>query len=354
MNWRMHGLDNGLGDWTESWDALNQVLYNAHPLYDSRFVSALLRHFGTGGERLLVHSSGADIDGMMILSRARRGVYRTFLPAQAQVCPVLVNSTALLDDVFHSLQPVTLAVDLMCQDPLYSPFGDQARLVNAERCHHALTMNIALDGDFDGYWSSRSKNLRSNIRRYRHRLQKESLQENMVLLDEPRDLHDAVARYGVLESNGWKGRAGTAVAIDNLQGAFYSEVLKAFAASARGHVYEYYLNDALVASRLAISNTDMLVILKTTYDETYAKFAPGRLLLYRVIEQGFVRGNSKSVELYTNANQDQLSWATGSRNIDHFTLYRNGAVRSLHRLVHGVKRMFPRLERKQPSGTTEQ
>jgi hypothetical protein len=66
----------------------------------------------------------------------------------------------------------------------------------------------------------------------------------------------------------------------------------------------------------------MTVILKTAYDESIARFAPGRLLLHEVLNHAFQEKRNKRVEFYTNATQDQLAWATGQRVISHVTCFR--------------------------------
>lgn len=337
MNWGAFSLRGGLGDWVTPWDLLNRALYSAHPLFDSRFMSALLRYFGAGDEMLLVHATASLIDGMLILAPHRRGVYRTFVPAQAQITPVLATSPTVLRNLFTALRPTVVAVDLMCQDLRYIPDGGAEWPKRTMRLRHAMTMSIDLQGDFGHYWGSRPKNLRKNIHRYEHRLERADRSVRLVVTENPGEMPAAVRRYGELECRGWKGRAGTAVDPDGAQGRFYVDVLTSFAATGAASVYEYYIGDRLAASRLVIGNDEMAVILKTTYDEELREFAPGRLLLYRVLEREFEQHRRRRVEFYTNATRDQLEWATDTREIAHVTLYRNDLVRVAHGVARRVK-----------------
>ena len=198
---------------------------------------------------------------------------------------------------------------------------------------HALTINIDVAGEaagFDAYWAQRSKKLSQNIRRYAHRLEKDGGGRQLLRLTEAAQMGAAVARYGELESSGWKGREGTAIRIDNAQGEFYREVLERFAASGQGAVYECWFGDRLAASRLVIGSPAMLVMLKTSYDESLSEFAPGRLLLFDLIRQTFAEGGCRTIEFYTNATPDQLAWATGQRTIRHVTVFRNAGVRLVY------------------------
>ena len=82
-----------------------------------------------------------------------------------------------------------------------------------------------------------------------------------------------------------------------------------------------------------------LVILKTTYDERLSKYAPGRVLLKRLLEQHSSACPTGNVEFYTNATRDQLSWATDSRAIRHIRLFRNASatlgLMALRMTAHG-------------------
>ena len=129
---------------------------------------------------------------------------------------------------------------------------------------------------------------------------------------EPDAIVAAVDRYSVLESAGWKGRNGTALHPDNLQGEFFRRVMQRFAHRASARVWELWIDGQLAASRLAIGTPDMLVMLKTTYDEQLARYAPGMLLLRRVIEEEFTAARHRRIEFYTNATPAQHAWATDS------------------------------------------
>jgi hypothetical protein len=137
---------------------------------------------------------------------------------------------------------------------------------------------------------------------------------------------EAVDRYGLLESEGWKGRDGTALHPQNVQGRLYRELLETFAQQGNAVAYELYAGEQLAASRLMISGPSMHVMLKTTYKESLRQHAPGRLLLYLALEDLLKPQQSRPVEFFTRANQDLLIWATGTRELVTSTIYRHGAV----------------------------
>ncbi|MGE5493621.1 MAG: GNAT family N-acetyltransferase, partial [Actinomycetota bacterium] len=243
-------------------------------------------------------------------------------------------------------------IDLLCQDPAFSPAFRCGRIpVRTQR--HALTMNVRTEGSFDAYWSERSKNLRATIRTRANRVTKAGLQPRLVCLTGTEQMRDAVGRFAALETSGWKGRAGTALGSDSIQGPFYADIMERFAETGQAFVYEYWLDDRLAASQLAIAAGSMLVLLKTTYNEEFAYYSPGRLLLREVIRDGFERFPGGAVEFYTNADSDQLAWATGQRWIEHVTLYRNPAVEQLMTGVQSLRRRLQAALRR-PSPQAEQ
>lgn len=335
MSWDVIRLQGGLGEHRAQWDRLNARVYGDHPLFSSKFVDPLLRHFGTGAEFLCVQGAhGREPDGMLILTPGGKGRWSSFLPDQAQLAPVLMESARTLNGLFGALPGVCWTIELLCQDPLYCPAGS----FESELHHdHALTMNIAVEGGFEEYWQQRPKKLVQNVRRYRKRALEDAQHCAMHMVESPADMQEAVLRYAALESAGWKGTEGTAVGPDNKQGRFFLEVMQAFAQEGKATTYEFFVGERLAASRLMIRNDQMLVALKTTYDETLAQLAPGRLLLHDLLACEFERQRVKAIEFYTNATVDQLAWSTASRNIRHTNAFRN-------RFIGASYVVFKRLE----------
>ncbi len=338
--WEITKLAGTLGARAADWDVLNQRLCRSNPVLDSRFVDALLKFFGTGDEYLCVLGLVDAPVAMCIMKPMGRGIWTTFLPSQAQIGPALLADGSEISSLMRELPGVVGSVDFLCQD---SAFGDlsSGAIPNVSK-DHALTMNISLEGGFDNYWEQRSKQLKKNFRRYEHRVEEDQLTQSFRRLSNRADVEQAVVRYGELESKGWKGNAGTAVGAENLQGRFYMTVMSCFAELGHAFAYELWLDDKLAASRLAIWSEGMIVILKTTYDETLDKYAPGRLLLREVIQSSFATHPGNVIEFYTNANADQLAWATGQRWIKHVNFPRSGLVSGLYQVARLGRRLLSR------------
>ena len=174
------------------------------------------------------------------------------------------------------------------------------------------------------------------MRRYLRRAEDLDSPLRLAIVEQPEQILSAVGRFGDLESAGWKGPLGTAIHRSNAQGSFYGDVLERFARMGRGRVYELYDGKHLAASQLCIDNGHALVLLKTTYDEKMARLAPGRVLLYRLLEHEFASRHFEAVEFYTDAGPEELKWATGSRPVYHVALYRSAMIK---RVIVGSRRL---------------
>lgn len=336
LHWDLHDLPpgQGLGAHQADWDRLNQQLMGGHGMLDARFIDALLKHVGGDGALLAVARQAQAPVAMLLLNPRTRGlgVWSSFLPAQAQIGPSLLPIDLDLRGLFQALPSRALELDLLCNDPRFGDLRD-APGRPAQGLPHALTMNVSLRDSFDDYWAQRPRKLIQNMRRYLRRLQAEPGTERLVTITDPDEMADAVARYALLESSGWKGRQGTAVGSDNAQGRFYTEVLQAFARRGEALVYELWLDDRLLASRLLLLREGMAVMLKTAFDEAFERLAPGRILLLRTLEDLFKRAPGAVVEFYTNADADLLAWSTSQRWIQHVSVYRHRGLPTLYALL---------------------
>ena len=345
LDWRLHPLTaaQGLGSHRAAWDRLNQQLMAGHGMLDGDFVDALLRHFGARGVLLATAHRDGEPVAMLLLNPQTRGlgVWSSFLPSQTQIGPSLIPAGLELGGLLAALPGRAGELDLLCNDPR---FGDLRELPKkpVQSQPHALTMSVSLKGSFDDYWAQRPRKLIQNMRRYLRRLQSEPSGERLAVIGDPEAMAAAVERYAVLESSGWKGREGTAISSDDPQGRFYAEVMRGFATRGEALVYELWLGEDLLASRMLLLRGGMAVMLKTAFHEQFERFAPGRILLLRTLEDLFARAPGGCVEFYTNAEADLLAWSTSQRWINHVSVYRHLGLPTLYGLLRRGSRGWRR------------
>lgn len=330
--WQVVQLGSSLGEHGAAWDALNRERFGNHPLLSSLFIGGLLREFGSGREYLCTLSEGGAPCAMLILRRRSRFVWTSFLPSQCQLGPSLVPEAAMLDTLVASLPGKALQLDLLCNDPLLNDVLGEAPS-SGRRMAHALTMSIPLAGSFADYWASRPRSLASNLRRYERRAEQDGLAVRLVRITEEVELAGALERYVQLETAGWKGRIGTALGSTDAQYRFYERLLRQAGERGAAVAYELWLGDRLAASRLGLCESGILVMLKTSYDEELARYAPGRLLLRAAIEDAFATYPNGTIEFFTDASIDQLEWAGATRWIEHLTLFRHPSLGFAHQTL---------------------
>jgi hypothetical protein len=322
-------------EWPEDfwlhWDRLNREYCGNHPLLQSRFVEPLVRYFAPDNLVAAVSSKGRDAGGILLLqpSGHHAGTVRTaFLPAQAQIALIQPGPepARFLNNCLQALPITTLRLDLLAVDTKYQ--ASICRILNTTHTSRGVDMSISLSGDFEEYWKKRPRNLRKNINRYNNKVERELGELNLIVRHKE-DLPLAVDRYGFLESRGWKGTEGTALHPGNAQGQFYREILASFGATDDGLAFELWNEGRMLASRLCIRNKAQIIILKTTFDETARGFAPGWLLLQRIVRQLFNEHENSSLEFYTNASKEQLEWCTEFRETINLSGYRLPLVQKL-------------------------
>jgi hypothetical protein len=343
MSWSFVPAREGFPDLRTDWDRLNRCHHRSNPLLDSRFVAALLTHFGTGTELLASYRSGSEITALLIIAPSGFLRWSLFLPSQAQIGPLVCGDPPPLFALVRALPGGAVWLDLLAQDEAFSCLP--AYVLTDRRVtslDHALTISVDLASTFGSYWDQRNRSVRKNIRRYVSRTSAMEPALSLSVYDAPEEMPNAVARYGELESSGWKGGQGSAIHPSNTQGRFYSQIMQDFAQSGNAQVYEYRQGKRLLASRLCILSDESLVILKTTYDEAFSALAPGRLLLYLILEREFALKRCRWIEFYTNATADQIAWSTHQRHIRHVTVFRNRWLLDAYRVAKSLRSVLRR------------
>ncbi|MET0915711.1 MAG: GNAT family N-acetyltransferase, partial [Jiangellaceae bacterium] len=95
---------------------------------------------------------------------------------------------------------------------------------------------------------------------------------------------EALEAFFDLERRGWKGKSGTAIACNAATRDFYASVARG--AAEHGYLSIYFLEfDGIpVAGHLGLWHNGRYYLPKVAYDEAYARFSPGHLILRAIIE----------------------------------------------------------------------
>lgn len=342
MSWTIHPISK-FKEHIQRWDQLLGAFGHAVFL-ESAFVLPLLEEFGKDFHLMLAldqDRSDQPLRAAAIVFRSGPARWETFQPSQLPLgCWMSVNKAQTLEqqaaELMRALPGFALSLSLTQLDSLLSPRPpDSARLRTQD---YIETAWIEVEGDFDSYWESRGKNLRQNTKKQRNKLGSEGVITRLECLSDPTDVAQAIEDYGSLESAGWKGGDGTAVHPGNAQGRFYCKMLQNYCRLGRGRIYRYWFGDKLVSMDLCIDTGQVIIILKTAYDESYRSVSPSTLMRQEQFQQLFEQASLGRIEFYGKVMEWHTRWSSNVRSIYHLTCFRWTWVAAAHARLTGLRR----------------
>ncbi|HEV8703075.1 MAG TPA: GNAT family N-acetyltransferase [Candidatus Polarisedimenticolia bacterium] len=200
---------------------------------------------------------------------------------------------------------------------------------------------IPIEGSWDEYFNRLSPKLRANLRRRERRLQQFG-DIRMEVVGSGPDVWDALEDGLWIESAGWKGRAGTAIAADEATHRFYS--LLALRAARRGWLRLHFLTvgERRIAFDFSLFYAGKAFLLKPAYDPAFAACSPYSQLLARILQDHFDRG-VKEFDFLGQEDAWKFDWATRTRSQEWLYVMPDSPRM---RLLHFTKfRIVPRLRR---------
>jgi CelD/BcsL family acetyltransferase involved in cellulose biosynthesis len=311
-------------DLQSDWDRLSADRLDL-PFMRSDAVAAALAVFGTGQEVLLVGRQGPVVHAMLVLVPEGRLRWRTFQPSQlplgAWVAASRTSLPALAHDLIRGPLRFCLVLSITQIDPLQSPRQDDTGHI--KYTDYIDTAWLDVQGSFDDYWAARGKNLRQNMRKQRNKLAAEGIVTQLRIWTAENDMAPALARYGALESHGWKAGQGTAIEANNDQGRFYTRLFEQSARRGEALVTEYLFNDQTVAMNLGLIRGGTLVVLKTAYDESVPKaLSPASLLREEELQRFHAGTEIRRIEYYGKVMDWHTKLTDNKRGVYHLTVYR--------------------------------
>jgi hypothetical protein len=122
------------------------------------------------------------------------------------------------------------------------------------------------------------------FRRLKRRLADLGVLEHVVWRRQE-DVRHGIETFLTLEASGWKGRERTAMAIDRYRAAFAREAVHRLAEQDLCRIHSLMLDGEVIACLIVFIEAGVAYTWKTAYDERYAAFSPGTLLMIEVTKQ---------------------------------------------------------------------
>lgn len=101
---------------------------------------------------------------------------------------------------------------------------------------------------------------------------------------QPDEIRVRMEEFLALEASGWKGRKRSAMVNDRLRAAFAREAITNLAEADQVRIHTLDLNGRAIASMVVFIMAGEAYTWKTAFDETYARYSPGKLLVADLTE----------------------------------------------------------------------
>ena len=158
--------------------------------------------------------------------------------------------------------------------------------------------------------------LRKNMRRTQRQL-REHLGADLVLERHEVATPEQLDRFYAIEASGWKGRENTAIRSAPATLRFFNQLAEHFVRE-RAFILHFLRAGAVtLAGGFSLIGGSCLYTLKWGYDESYARYGPGRLLTGAMARDSWERG-IRSLDLGSDADYKR-EWTPHTR--DHASVY---------------------------------
>ncbi|MDM9627181.1 GNAT family N-acetyltransferase [Rhizobium sp. S152] len=101
---------------------------------------------------------------------------------------------------------------------------------------------------------------------------------------QPGEIHMRFEEFLALEAGGWKGKKRSALVTDRYHTAFAREAVSNLAAIDAARIHTIDFNGKAIASTVVLMMGGEAYTWKTAYDEAYARYSPGKLLMGELTE----------------------------------------------------------------------
>ncbi len=279
------------------WQALSDQAVEANPFYEPGFVLPAAATLSRPGVVQLVTLSQG---GRMVAAfPATSGRWRQALPALSswrhKYCflgtPLVhkdIDAGAVFTRLLHALPAVTerrtLILEQMGADgPLHKCLLEAATALGwataLDRCEERASLQRR---DDSAYLDHHPRKRTKELRRLRRRLADE-VGAAVEAVDVTND-RAAPDRFMGLEAPGWKGLRATAMASKPDEAAMFRAICANFKARGQLRMLELSGGGEVMAALSSLKSGDGLFTFKICFDEKFARFSPGILLLVDTID----------------------------------------------------------------------
>ncbi len=203
------------------------------------------------------------------------------------------DAAETLDNLLEGLAARDLRLPSILVLPDVRLNGIFARLAKAVAIGRNLPITVTnpylrpmLQSDEDATVYLRRSVSSSHLREMRRQWRLLEEQGNVVysVARQPREIHTRFEEFLALEAGGWKGKKRSALVTDRYHTAFAREAISNLAEVDAVRVHTIDLNGKAIASTVVLMMGGEAYTWKTAYNESYARYSPGKLLMAELTE----------------------------------------------------------------------
>lgn len=287
----------------KAWSALAERAVEPNPFFEPGFLLLASRHFeGFAKSRLLVVQEGSEFRGVLPIIDVERARIPPRLTMTTRGDPTMVSGLCvplvdgscvgqavggLLDGLRAGARrgelPGILSLKRLVENGVVI---DALRREAASRGMPTFTKESWQRGLVTraGSWESPlNRKRRGEIARLRRALSNDHGAEVSL---EDRTLDPAmVSEFMTMEASGWKGRSeGSAIARTPEKIAWFREWCERWTKTGRVQGLALHLGETPIAMQYSILAGDGVFLFRTAYDDAYARYGPGAMLLESTLE----------------------------------------------------------------------
>lgn len=246
----------------------------------------------------------------------------------------------LIDAVVARRAPEVELLSLPSDDSSLAPLLEGARRGALSLPEPGYTSPfVATAGDPEAWRQGQNASWKARVARYRRKMLRDHETE-FAIFEAPEDVEAWLEEGFRIEASGWKGRAGTAITSTPETAGFYRALARSFHQRDELRLTRVALDGTAVAFCFSLLYRNRVYTLKSGYDESIRKLAPGLVMQLEMVEKSFELG-LESLELLGEQVEWKEKLATGARAHTDLRMYpRNpsGAIRYAYR-----KRLRPKV-----------
>jgi CelD/BcsL family acetyltransferase involved in cellulose biosynthesis len=354
VQWHRGGVEL-LDRLADEWRGLCSQGSCNQPFFQPEWIRAYLSAFDPNASVLLITvHTGGRLAGVLPLVEQRRVICG--LPVKVLASPTNVHSCrfdlitsrgsdgqAALQAIWESIKQLRewtlIALDHVPVDGAAPQLLDLARrqgyggaLVESFASPYFSLAEFA--GDWDSWLSRLKGDFRRELRRRRRKLEAGG---EVRLLRMDQATPTVLQHFYDLEASGWKGEGGTAIECAPPIRRFYDEV--AMAASRFGYLAMYFLelSGRPIAGHFGLNFGGRYFVPKLAFDEKYAAFSPGHLLVHDVARDCAERGVAE-FDFLGEEMEWKAAWAQAARRLCSVYVFNDDRLgRILHAAKFGIK-----------------